>query len=414
VSKRNDHHGRVTGHLRLRRGKNGATWYLRYRLGDGTQRQRRLGPVWDEDGRPPDGYYTKRTAKEALRETLVKAARGELPGQRKTGATFADASAEFLRFCDQERQIDDDTIADYRGVIDGYLDPEFGDRRLEEITPDDVDAYKARLLAEGRLSPRTVIRHLTVAHGVFGRARRVWKLEVNPAAADLVERPRYVLTGEFDTYLGEEIELLGAHADSAQDAALYETLGYTGLRLGEALGLNWGDVDFVAGLIHVKRNFTGKPPRLKVPKGKRVRSVPMTPQVVDALGRLKERDHFVGDDDAVFATALGGRLDAWALRRRFYRAIKRAGLRRIRLHDLRHAFATVAIGVLDPLAVQGYLGHAHYSTTSRYLHHRPRPQDAAALAKAFGGGNGDKPRGEPAERADVERERNGLLGREQR
>jgi integrase len=398
--------GRATGHLRLRRGKNGAVWYLRYRLPVGTQRQRKLGPAWETDGRPPDGYYTKRTAKEALRETLVKAARGELPGQRRTGATFADAAAEFLRFCEQERQIDYDTIADYRGVIegDGYLLDEFGDRPLEEIDPDDVDAYKARLLAKGKLTSRTVVRHLTVLHGIFKRARRVWKLELNPAAADLVQRPRVTYTGEFDTYLGDEIELLAVHAHSAQDAALYRTLAYTGLRLGEALGLNWGDVDFVAGLVHVRRNYTGKPPRLKVPKGKRVRSVPMTPRVVDALAKLKERERFTGDADAVFATVLGGRLDGWALRRRAYKAMERAGLRRIRLHDLRHAFGTTAIGVLDPLAVQGYLGHAHYSTTQRYLHHKPRPQDAAALEQAFGG----EARGKPAESPDPERDPRGV------
>jgi integrase len=60
------------------------------------------------------------------------------------------------------------------------------------------------------------------------------------------------------------------------------------------------------------------------------------------------------------------------------------GLRRIRFHDLRHAFGTAAITKLDPYAVQSYMGHQHYSTTQRYLHHKPRREDAAALAEAFG------------------------------
>ena len=125
--------------------------------------------------------------------------------------------------------------------------------------------------------------------------------------------------------------------------------------------------------------------REKVPKGKLVRSVPMMAAVVDALGRMKEREHFTADDDLVFVSTTGSYLDSWAMRRRFYRAIERAGLRRIRFHDLRHAFGTAAIGVLDAYRVQSYMGHQHYSTTQRYLHHQPRPQDARALEQAFGG-----------------------------
>jgi hypothetical protein len=104
----------------------------------------------------------------------------------------------------------------------------------------------------------------------------------------------------------------------------------------------------------------------------------------DALGKLKERGHATEDDDLVFCNTAGDYLDSWALRRRFYAAITRAGLRRIRFHDLRHAFGTAAIGVLDAYRVQSYMGHQHYSTTQRYLHHKPRPEDAARLARAFG------------------------------
>ncbi len=70
---------------------------------------------------------------------------------------------------------------------------------------------------------------------------------------------------------------------------------------------------------------------------------------------------------------------------RYYKALERAGLRRIRFHDLRHAFGSAAITKLDPYAVQTYMGHQHYSTTQRYLHHKPRPRGRAALAEAFGG-----------------------------
>ena len=81
----------------------------------------------------------------------------------------------------------------------------------------------------------------------------------------------------------------------------------------------------------------------------------------------------------------GDHINPWALRRRFYRALDRAGLRRIRFHDLRPHFGTNAITKLDAYKVQSYMGHAHYSTTQRYLHHKPRPQDAQALHDAFEG-----------------------------
>jgi integrase len=268
-------------------------------------------------------------------------------------------------------------------VIDGYLLPEFGDRPLESITPDSIDAYKERMITEGRLSARVIVRHLTVLHGVFKRAGRVWGLKRNPAAADLVERPPVVYTGEFTTLDRDELELLARAVDDRQDAAIYKVAAFTGLRQGELLGLRWGDVDFVAGLVHVRRNYTSG--REKVPKGKKVRSVPMTPDVLDTLGRLKEREHFTADGDLVFCQVTGAHLDPSKLRRRFKRALERAGLRRIRFHDLRHHFGSAAITVLDGYAVQSYMGHAHYTTTQRYLHHKPRREDAQRLHGAFGG-----------------------------
>jgi integrase len=256
-----------------------------------------------------------------------------------------------------------------------------GSLTLDAITPDTIDAYKERLIAEGRLSARTIVRHLTVLHGIFKRAKRVWGLAENPAGADMVERPKVIYSGEFDTFDYDEIELLATHADDEQDAAIYRVAAYTGLRQGELLALRWSDVDFVGGLLHVRRNFTGG--REKVPKGKRVRSVPMMPTVLDTLAKLKEREEFIDDGDLVF-TREGEHLNHFDLRKRYYAALERAALRRLRFHDLRHAFGSAAITELDPHAVQSYMGHQHYSTTQRYLHHRPRRDDAAKLARAFG------------------------------
>jgi integrase len=109
----------------------------------------------------------------------------------------------------------------------------------------------------------------------------------------------------------------------------------------------------------------------------------MVPDVADTLARLKDREHFTDDGDLVFVNAVGQYVDNWSLRDRYYKALERAGLRRITFHSLRHAFGSMAIRKLDPHAVQTYMRHAHYSTTQRYLHHQPRPEHARLLQEAF-------------------------------
>jgi integrase len=369
---------RATGHVKLVERKPGDQWYVKYRRPDGRQVERKLGPAWTGNGRPPAGY-TRRTAEEALQDILTDLRRG-VGGPDGTGVTFADAATEYLRYVEQIRRIDEVTVKDYRGVINGYLLAEFGDQPIEAITPDMIDIYKEKLITEGRLSNRVIVRHLTILHGVFKRAGRVWGLARNPASADLVERPNVVYTGEFTTLDRDQLEALGRAAHDRQDGAIYVTAAYTGLRLGELLGLRWRDVDLVGALVHVRRSFTSGVE--KMPKGKRVRSVPMMPVVATALAQLKDRGYLTQDEDLVFCNTAGDHVDAWALRRRFYKALERAGLPRVRFHDLRHLFGSLAITVLDPYAVQSYMGHQHYSTTQRYLHHKPRPQDALRLQAA--------------------------------
>ena len=69
---------RTSGHVKLRKGKRVSTWYLKYRLPDGSQVQQRLGPARSGRGRPPAGHFTRRMAEEALQEVLTDARRGDL------------------------------------------------------------------------------------------------------------------------------------------------------------------------------------------------------------------------------------------------------------------------------------------------------------------------------------------------
>ena len=103
--------------------KRGPVWFAKYRLPDGRQVQKRIGPAWTERGRPPAGYFTKRTAEDWLRRVLDEARRGTLPGMVRTGATFADAAAEWLRYVEQDRARKPSTVAGYRSIVRSQLLP---------------------------------------------------------------------------------------------------------------------------------------------------------------------------------------------------------------------------------------------------------------------------------------------------
>ena len=122
-----------------------------------------------------------------------------------TGAAFADAAAEWLRYVEHDRKRRASTIEDYRNVVRHNLLPEFGETPLEQITTDWIDAYRAGLVAEGRLSDRTINKLLVLLHGIFRRAQRVYGLPGNPVAA--VERQPVQRSGEFEVLSPGEVTL---------------------------------------------------------------------------------------------------------------------------------------------------------------------------------------------------------------
>jgi integrase len=370
----------ASGHVQLRRGARGGVFYLKYRLPDGRQLQHRLGPEWRDTGRPPAGYYTKKSAEAALREVLADAQRGRLPGQVRSGATFADAVDEWLRYIEHDRQRAQSTLADYRSTVNHSFLPEFGaDTPLEAITMEGIDDYRARMQREGRLSNRTIAKQLVMLGGIFKRAQRVWNLPSNPALG--VERPPVHRTGEFEVLTPIEVNMLAAAAESERDAALFVTAAFTGLRMGELRALRWADVDFGKRLVHVRKAFTRT--TLGSPKSYKVRSVPMIDQVAQVLADLSMRDEFVGPDDLVFPNSIGNFLDDSKLRYRFKKALERAGLKRIRFHDLRHTFGTLAVQVFPISDVKAYMGHADIQTTMIYVHHVPQHDAADKLSRAI-------------------------------
>ena len=225
--------------------------------------------------------------------------------------------------------------------------------------------------SDGAEDARDHARHL--------RARKAYGLHLNPAAE--VEQIKHTYDGSVDFYSPDEVWALVRAADSEQDAAIYLTAAFAGLRRGELVALRVRDVDFGNRVLRVEGSYSLGV--LKAPKSGKVRSVPMAVEVEKALARLLVERGNPRPDDLVFPGEGGGYLDASALRRRYTRAQTKARLRGIRFHDLRHTFGSLAINRVSLVDVQAWMGHADIKTTMRYLHHKSRAADAELLDGAF-------------------------------
>jgi integrase len=161
-------------------------------------------------------------------------------------------------------------------------------------------------------------------------------------------------------------------------APLFLTAVHTGMRLGELLGLVWGDLDWAGSRIHVRRSvYKGQP---FVPKSKRgKRFIDIGDQLIGAL-RTLERARY-GDDGApldalVFVTPQGSRIDPDNLRGRVWeKALKKAGLRHVKIHSLRHTYASLLVDQGENLLyVSRQLGHASIQMTADVYGHRLKDQ----------------------------------------
>jgi integrase len=362
----------------------GPVYYAKWRLEDGTQVKRRLGPAWLERSRSGDAWTRRRgrpapgflTEKEAIvemdrvrREHEATIGRAHSPRR-----TFADVAEDWLQHGELKRGLKRSTLRDYRQVLDAYLLPQFGELSIHSVDMEAIERWHA-----GFRRSRTAEKVLMVLRAVLGHAlRRGW---VRDNAALAVEKHPVRYSGDYDLYSPVEIEALIRHAASDQDGAIYATAAMTGLRRGELVALRWRDVDFTGQAIRVRGNFSFG--QVVTPKSGKVRVVPMVPEVAQHLARLGQRERFTDGDDPVFVSDLGGHVDASALRRRYAAACKRAELRPLPFHSLRHYFGSMAVNRASLVQVQSWMGHSHIQTTARYLHAKSQADDAALLANVF-------------------------------
>jgi len=313
-----------------------------------------------------------------LAAILTDARRGALDAVR-TGVTFADAAEDWLLHGERERDWKRSTLVDYRSAVRAHLLPAFGSMPVERVTTRAIEAWRSHWLIEHR-APRQAGKLVALLHAIFERARRTYGLSENPAAQVERLKVRYDPSA-YDFYSPEEIWALVRAAATDEDGAIYLVAAFAGLRRGELLALRWRDVDFERRSIRVQRNYSHG--RVVTPKSGKGRAVPMAPEVGQTLARLSQRSTFNGSEDLVFPGEAGEHLDGSALRRRFKTAVKRAGLRELRFHDLRHTFGSLAIDRASIVQVQAWMGHAAVSTTMRYLHHKSHLDEAELLGQAF-------------------------------
>jgi integrase len=369
-----------------------------------------LGPAWAGRGRPPAGYFTKRLAEDWLRNTLdeIRFGAGYATGRPvddrpreplaaqpdtasanvRSGATFADAAAEYLRFAEHDRGCKPSTVRGYRSAIQAHLLPVFGSLELEDVTVQEIERWRSGMSGarqQRELSNKTKNNLLVLMHAIFRRAVKLYGLPSNPVAN--IDRFRVRSSGDIQVFSPEEIWALVRAAASELDAALFLTAAFTGLRRGELLALRWRDVDFAGSTIRVRASYAAG--QITVPKSGKVRAVPMAGDVASALARLGRRERYTGEDEFVFAGEHGLPLDGDALSSRYQRALDVAGLRRLRFHDLRHTFGTRMIAKADIRRVQEWMGHADIQTTMKYLHYAPRAEDAELVTSAFAPAGGD-------------------------
>ncbi len=308
---------------------------------------------------------SKREAERVLAERMDAVNKGthrELP---KT--TFKEFAEKWLReYC--RTAIKPSTLKGYQNWLGKHLVPHFGYMRLTDITPEDVQTYVSEKLNEGKLSPKSISNSLVPLKKMFSIAVRWQYLRTNPA--QYVEKPRQEYK-EMGFLTPDEARLFLDNV-SEEFYPFFLTAIMTGMRRGEMLGLQWGDIDWESGMIHVRRSLWGG--RFQTPKSRgSVRAIVMSGTLAQTLRKHMVRSE-PNDKELVFASKAGTFLDGDNLiKREFLPALRRAGLRKIRFHDLRHTYVALLLEQGENVKfIQSQVGHASIQTTlDRYGHLMP-------------------------------------------
>jgi integrase len=371
----------VRGHVH-RRGKNWA-YVVDVGRDPGTGRRRQ---------QTKSGFRTKRAAEDAM---------SDLIGSVNDGSYVAPDPQTVGEWIERwlvtiAPKIRPSTLRDYRNGL-GRVNDRLGRIRLQALRPLDVEELYASLLADGHrygggLSAKTVRNVHIALRRCLADAERFGLVQRNVAA---LVKPPTPQRPELSTWDAAEMRKFLAAVQGDRNDAAYRLIATTGMRRGEALGLRWSDVDFSVGRVTINRSLSVIDNEFvwSTPKTARSRrSVSLDPETVGTLKthrarQLEERiaaGEAWDDADLVFTDQRGGPLHPDRFTRAFGSAARRAGVKQIRLHDLRHTWATLALQAgVHPKVVSERLGHATTGITlDIYSHVQPELDASAATTVA--------------------------------
>ena len=246
--------------------------------------------------------------------------------------------------------------------LDKHLLPFFGHLTIDNIDAYVVEQFKAQQNRKG-YAPATINLHLACLRKCLQCALEWGLIETNPAMA--VKKVKN--DAEKWTFLDfDEAQAFMAAASDRWRPVFMVTME-TGLRRGEVLALRWRDIDWSNRLVNVRHTlYKGE---LQTPKSRGSRrSIPMTDQVHTILAELRRQPAALGAEH-VFVSESGTPLDPGNLRRALTATLKRANMRKIRYHDLRHTFAShLAMAGVPIRTIQELMGHETLDMTLKYAH----------------------------------------------
>ena len=358
--------------------KKGAKWYL----------------FIDYQGKRKAKCVGTRAAAEQVKRMLeAKLALGDFSFLKsEKPASFADYAEGWVK---QYVDLKPSTAARYKGLLKLHILPFLGSKAIDAITRDDVKQFFSALALK-QVQPKSKNpekidpNRKTLAANSLQNALICLRVIFQSALEDgLIPQNPASKVGRFlrkDTEKFEAVFLTRKELERFLDSIrtltpeyypLFLTFARTGLRLGEALALRWGDIQFAQDeadanrYMSIRRNYTAG--RLVTPKSNKSRRVDMSRQLRAVLLEIREqrlleamlKDEFSISEEPVFPSPSGKMLDASNLRKRvLLPAIQHAGLRRFRIHDLRHTFASLLIQDGTSLAyVKEQLGHSSIAIT---------------------------------------------------
>ena len=314
------------------------------------------------------GILTLRQARAWAREELLKVEKGEDPlkvreVERRETLTVRELAARYLEEYAIPKKKPSSVVEDRR-LLARFILPAIGSRLADEVDRADV----TRLHHKMRCTPTQANRVIALVSRLMTLAEKWEVRSANSNPCQFVDRFKErkrerFLTGAEIRRLGEVLADIEADGSECwQAVAGVRLLLLTGCRRDEILTLRWRYVDFERGCLHLPDSKTG------------AKLVPLGMPVLDLLAELPR----VGDGEYVLPGRFG-RGHFVGLRYPWTRIRERAGLDDVRLHDLRHSFASVGAGGGLGLPVLGkLLGHRQASTTARYSHLADDPLRRAA------------------------------------